>query len=93
MLQTILSTYTSFSYILCSPFRRQVSGGATDEHGQEVRQQHGPQRQVVVRRFHFAFQLDLGLIIKLAAMVFLLSHDGSPQKLVLLVLFALLVYL
>ncbi|CAL9063216.1 unnamed protein product [Musa banksii] len=72
---------------------RQVSGGATDEHGQEVRQQHGPQRQVVVRRFHFAFQLDLGLIIKLAAMVFLLSQDGSPQKLVLLVLFALLVYL
>ncbi|URD85808.1 hypothetical protein MUK42_26669 [Musa troglodytarum] len=72
---------------------RPSSGGASDEHGQEARQQHGPQRQVAVRRFHLAFQLDLGLIIKLAAMVFLLSQDGSPQKLVLLIFFASLVYL
>ncbi|XP_042464320.1 uncharacterized protein LOC122047236 isoform X1 [Zingiber officinale] len=68
-------------------------GGISNEHGQEVRQQRGPQRQPVVRRLQFAFQLDLGLIIKLAAMVFLFSQDGSPQKLLLLIFFATFVYL
>uniref|UniRef100_A0A0D9W954 Uncharacterized protein n=1 Tax=Leersia perrieri TaxID=77586 RepID=A0A0D9W954_9ORYZ len=41
-----------------------VGAAAGAEQGQDARQQHGPQRQVVVRRFHFAFQLDLALIIK-----------------------------
>ncbi|RWW76954.1 hypothetical protein BHE74_00014920 [Ensete ventricosum] len=41
-------TQVTFSFILIG-IMRQVSGGATDEHGQEVRQQHGPQRQVVVK--------------------------------------------
>jgi len=46
-----------------------------------------------VRRFHFAFQLDLALIIKLAAVVFLFSQEGSKQRLFLLILFASLIYL
>ncbi|XP_062226655.1 uncharacterized protein LOC133924929 isoform X2 [Phragmites australis] len=66
---------------------------AGEEHGQDARQQNGPQRQVVVRRFHFAFQLDLALIIKLAAVVFLFSQEGSKQRLFLLILFASLIYL
>ncbi|WOL19023.1 hypothetical protein Cni_G27820 [Canna indica] len=73
------------------------TSGANEEHGQEVRQQQGqqqgPQRPVVVRRFHFAFQVDLGLIVKLAAVVFLLSQDGSKHKLILLMLCASLIYL
>ncbi|XP_072970842.1 uncharacterized protein [Typha angustifolia] len=77
---------------------RESSGGVAGEgqgqgQVQEARQQHGPPRQVIVRRFQFAFQLDLGLIIKLAAIVFLLSQEGSNQKLILLVMFAMLVYL
>ncbi|WOL13525.1 hypothetical protein Cni_G22295 [Canna indica] len=72
---------------------RQSYGGAGNEHDQEVRQQPGPERQVVVRRFHLAFQLDLGLIIKLVAMVFFLSQDASAQKLILLIIFASLIYL
>ncbi|KAG6509197.1 uncharacterized protein LOC121982466 [Zingiber officinale] len=71
---------------------RPSSGGTSSEQAQEVRQQHGPQRPHA-RRVQFAFQLDLGLIIKLAAMVFLFSQDGSPQKLLLLIFFALFVYL
>ncbi|XP_038984765.1 uncharacterized protein LOC120111557 [Phoenix dactylifera] len=71
---------------------RENSGAAGEQQGQ-ARQQQGPQRQVVVRRFHFAFQLDLVLIIKLAAVVFLLNPDGSRQRLFLLMFFASLVYL
>uniref|UniRef100_A0A0A9E9Q7 Uncharacterized protein n=1 Tax=Arundo donax TaxID=35708 RepID=A0A0A9E9Q7_ARUDO len=70
-----------------------VGAAAGEEHGQDARQQNGPQRQVVVRRFHFAFQLDLALIIKLAAVVFLFSQEGSKQRLFLLILFASLIYL
>ncbi|KAJ3693462.1 hypothetical protein LUZ60_008942 [Juncus effusus] len=49
--------------------------------------------QVVVRRFQFQVQLDLALLIKLAAVVFLFSQDGSTQRLFLLILSALFVYL
>ena len=57
-------------------------------------QQHpASQRQVVVRRFQTAIHLDLLLILKLAAVIFLLNQDGSRQRLVLLVFFASLVYL
>ncbi|KAL6901813.1 hypothetical protein ACP4OV_004689 [Aristida adscensionis] len=65
---------------------------AGEEHGQDARQQNGPQRQAV-RRFHFAFHLDLALLIKLAAVVFLFSQEGSKQRLFLLILFASLIYL
>uniref|UniRef100_A0ACD5ZY67 Uncharacterized protein n=1 Tax=Avena sativa TaxID=4498 RepID=A0ACD5ZY67_AVESA len=70
-----------------------VGALAGEEQGQDARQQNGPQRQVVVRRFHFAFQLDLALIIKLAAVVFLFSQEGSKQRLFLLIMFASLIYL
>jgi len=70
-----------------------VGAPAGEENVQNAGQQNGPQRQVVVRRFHFAFQLDLALIIKLAAVVFLFSQEGSKQRLFLLILFASLIYL
>ncbi|KAM0848410.1 hypothetical protein ACQ4PT_054408 [Festuca glaucescens] len=75
------------------PTSESVGALAGEEQGQDARQQNGPQRQVVVRRFHFAFQLDLALIIKLAAVVFLFSQEGSKQRLFLLILFASLIYL
>ncbi|KAL8158439.1 hypothetical protein AgCh_002934 [Apium graveolens] len=81
------------------------SGEPTSEAGQmggeqsQVRQQDqqqqqpGQQRQVVVRRFQIAFQIDLFLILKLAAVIFLFNQDGSKQRLFLLVFFAALIYL
>ncbi|KAK8965414.1 hypothetical protein KSP40_PGU004515 [Platanthera guangdongensis] len=75
------------------PTRENSTGTAGVELAQEARQQQGPQRPVVVRRFHFAFQLDLALIIKLAAVVFLFSQDGSRHSFILLILFASFIYL
>lgn len=89
----ILNLVMHLFHLICVPFRRQSAGAASDERGQEVAQQHGVQRQRVARRVQFAFQLDLGLIIKLAAMIFLFSQDGSPQNFVLLIFFASFVYL
>ncbi|KAL3625146.1 hypothetical protein CASFOL_030600 [Castilleja foliolosa] len=59
----------------------------------QQQQQAGPQRQVVIRRFQIAIQLDLLLILKLAAVIFLFNQDGSKQRLTLLVFFASIVYL
>ncbi|XP_077236806.1 uncharacterized protein LOC143878403 isoform X1 [Tasmannia lanceolata] len=71
-----------------------AEGGAVgEERGQEGRQQHAPQRQIVVRRFQFGFQLDLLLILKLAAVVFVFNQDGSTQRLILLLFFASFAYL
>ncbi|GMY35251.1 hypothetical protein FCV25MIE_30493 [Fagus crenata] len=81
------------------PTRRiNEAGVGGEEHGQVGQQQHqqqqpAPQRQVVIRRFQIAFQLDLLLILKLAAVIFLFNQDGSKQRLVVLVFFASLVYL
>ncbi|KAF4393861.1 hypothetical protein CsatB_014926 [Cannabis sativa] len=75
------------------------AGAVGEEHGQEGQQQQrqhqqpAPQRQVAVRRFQIAFQLDLLLILKLAAVIFLFNQDGSRQRLIVLVFFASLVYL
>ncbi|XVF47627.1 hypothetical protein PTKIN_Ptkin03bG0124900 [Pterospermum kingtungense] len=75
------------------------AGAAAEEQGQGAQQpqhqqqQAGPQRQVVVRRFQIAFHLDLLLILKLAAVIFLFNQDGSRQRLAVLVFFASLVYL
>ncbi|KAK6921496.1 hypothetical protein RJ641_012003 [Dillenia turbinata] len=69
------------------------NGAAGEEHGQVGQEQQAPQRQVVVRRFQIAFQIDLLLIVKLAAVIFMFNQDGSRQRLVLLVFFASLVYL
>ena len=74
------------------------AGAAVEEQGQGAQlqrqqQQAGPQRQVVVRRFQIAFQLDLLLILKLAAVIFLFNQDGSRPRLAVLLFFASLVYL
>lgn len=77
-----------------SPEARE-GGGEQAQPGDQPQQQQqgGPQRQVVVRRFQIAIHLDLFLILKLAAVIFLFNHDGSKQRLTLLVFFASLVYL
>jgi hypothetical protein len=72
--------------------------GQLDQQQQQQQQQPQQlqppaQRQVVVRRFQVAFQLDLFLILKLVAVIFLFNQDGSRQRLVLLVFFASLIYL
>ncbi|GAB2267412.1 hypothetical protein Dimus_002395 [Dionaea muscipula] len=70
------------------------AGAGGVEQGQVGQQQQLPhQRQIIVRRFHIAFQLDLLLILKLTAVIFLFNHDGSRQRLALLVFFASIVYL
>ncbi|XP_030535716.1 uncharacterized protein LOC115744601 isoform X2 [Rhodamnia argentea] len=82
------------------PTRRVREAGSTGEEQGQVghqqqnpQQQPAPQRQVVVRRFQIAIQLDLLLILKLAAVIFLFNQDGSRQRLVVLVFFASLIYL
>lgn len=75
------------------------AGASGEERGQEglqqqrQQQQPAPQRQIVARRFQIAFQLDLLLIVKLAAVIFLFNQDGSRQRLIVLIFFASLVYL
>lgn len=70
-------------------------GAAGSEHGQagQEQQQAARQRQVVVRRFQIAFHLDLLLILKLAAVIFVFNQDGSRLRLSALVLLASLIYL
>ncbi|XP_052199009.1 uncharacterized protein LOC127806059 [Diospyros lotus] len=70
-----------------------ATGGEHQAQVGQQQQQPAPQRQVVVRRFQIAIQLDLLLILKLAAVIFLFNQDGSRQRLVLLVFFASLIYL
>ncbi|XP_015960025.1 uncharacterized protein LOC107483932 isoform X1 [Arachis duranensis] len=75
------------------------AAAASENQGQAAQQQHpqqqqhpAPQRQVVVRRFQIAFQIDLLLMLKLAAVIFLFNQDGSRQRLIVLVFFAAIVY-
>ncbi|RDX82008.1 hypothetical protein CR513_37249, partial [Mucuna pruriens] len=67
--------------------------GQAGQQQQPQQQQPAPQRQVVVRRFQIAFQIDLFLMLKLAAVIFLFNQDGSRQRLIVLVFFAALIYL
>ncbi|CAA2993303.1 uncharacterized protein LOC111366065 isoform X2 [Olea europaea subsp. europaea] len=69
-----------------------VQGQVGEQPQNQPQQQPGPQRQVIVRRFQIVFHLDIPLILKLAAVIFLFSQDGSRQRLTLLVFFASLVY-
>lgn len=75
------------------------AGTNSENQGQAAQQQHqqqqqpAPQRQFVVRRFQIGFQIDLFLMLKLAAVIFLFNQDGSRQRLIGLVLFASIVYL
>ncbi|KAI4344458.1 hypothetical protein L6164_011683 [Bauhinia variegata] len=81
-----------------TPTRPSSEAGTIDENEgqaaqqQQQQQQPAPQRQVV-RRFQIAFQIDLLLMVKLAAVIFLFNQDGSRQRLVVLVLSAAIVYL
>ncbi|KAI9112560.1 hypothetical protein K1719_016483 [Acacia pycnantha] len=83
-----------------TPTRPSSEAGTNAENqGQAAQQQHqqqqqpAPQRQFVVRRFQIGFQIDLFLMLKLAAVIFLFNQDGSRQRLIVLVLFASIVYL
>ncbi|XP_078446466.1 uncharacterized protein LOC144715432 isoform X2 [Wolffia australiana] len=69
------------------------AGGDNGDTRQEGEQQQQQQQGQVVRRFHFAIQIDLMLIFKLAAVVILFNQEGSRQRLVLLILFASIIYL
>ncbi|XP_021911872.1 uncharacterized protein LOC110825697 isoform X2 [Carica papaya] len=82
------------------PTRTNTEDAAAGEENRQVGQQQQrqqqqpvPHRQVVVRRFQIAFQLDLLLILKLVAVIFLFNQDGSRQRLAVLVLFASIIYL
>ncbi|KAH0915489.1 hypothetical protein HID58_029935, partial [Brassica napus] len=76
------------------PSNETEAGGENQaQAGQGQQQQPAQQRQVVVRRFEIAFQLDIFLILKLAAVIFLFNQDGSRQRLALLVIFATIIYL
>ncbi|TMX01909.1 hypothetical protein EJD97_023145 [Solanum chilense] len=92
------NTLIPFTYAVPTGPSVPENGAVGEEQGQMGQQQPqpqqlGPQRQIVVRRFQIAFQLDLLLILKLAAVIFLFNQDGSRQRLVLLVFLASLVYL
>nr|XP_010323346.1 uncharacterized protein LOC101260152 isoform X2 [Solanum lycopersicum] len=92
------NTLIPFTYAVPTGPSVPENGAVGEEQGQmgqqqPQQQQLGPQRQIVVRRFQIAFQLDLLLILKLAAVIFLFNQDGSRQRLVLLVFLASLVYL
>ncbi|GJX28153.1 hypothetical protein Tco_0236232 [Tanacetum coccineum] len=76
-----------------SPSEAGTGGEEQVQAGQQQQQQAGQQRQVVVRRFQIAIHLDLMLILKLAAVIFLFNQDGSKKRLVLLIFFASLIYL
>lgn len=75
------------------PTRTNSDGEEQGQGGEAIRQQLGPQRQVVVRRFQVAIQLDLALLLKLAFAVVLFGQDGSRQRTMVLILLATLVYL
>lgn len=77
-----------------SPSEAGTGGEEQGQAGQQQQQQQaGQQRQVVVRRFQIAIHLDVMLILKLAAVIFLFNQDGSRKRLVLLIFFASLIYL
>ncbi|KAL7092421.1 hypothetical protein ACP275_12G163700 [Erythranthe tilingii] len=93
------STLIPFTYNIpterSTPETRQVEGeqGQQGDQPQQQQQQAGPQRQVFVRRFEIAIHLDLPLILKLIAVIFLFNQEGSGQRFILLGFLAFLVYL
>ncbi|CAH2051245.1 unnamed protein product [Thlaspi arvense] len=72
----------------CSEPSNEAETSRGEGQGQDGQQQPAHQRRVVEWRFEIAFQLDFLLILKLAAVVFLFSQDGSRQRLAVLVFFA-----
>ncbi|GAA0174645.1 hypothetical protein LIER_27988 [Lithospermum erythrorhizon] len=90
-------TLIPFTYNVPTTPSSSESGAVGQDQGQggqpQMQQPPGQQRQVVVRRFQIAIQIDVPLILKLAAVIFLFNQDGSRQKLALLIFFALIIYL
>ncbi|KAJ0483892.1 hypothetical protein HanIR_Chr13g0669701 [Helianthus annuus] len=76
-----------------SPSEAGTQGEEQGQAGQQQQPQAGQQRQVVVRRFQIAIHVDLMLLFKLAAVIFLFNQDGSRKRLVLLIFVASLIYL
>ncbi|KAM7267032.1 hypothetical protein ACFE04_009198 [Oxalis oulophora] len=74
-----VSTNTLIPLTYTIPTATSETGATTESPGQQQRQP-APQRQVVIRRFQIAFQLDLLLMLKLAAVIFLFNQDGSRQR-------------
>lgn len=66
--------------------------GQLDQRQQQQQQQQPPAERVV-RRFQFGLRLDLLLILKLVAVMFLFNQDGSRQRLLAIGFFVSLVYL
>ncbi|KAK9068312.1 hypothetical protein SSX86_012423 [Deinandra increscens subsp. villosa] len=91
------NTLIPFTYNVPTGPSPSEAGTRGEEQGQAGQQQQpqqaGQQRQVVVRRFQIAIHLDLMLIFKLAAVIFLFNQDGSRKRLLLLIFFASLIYL
>lgn len=56
-------------------------------------QQGGPEGPDRVRQFQIAINVDLPLLLKLMAVIYLFHQDGSKKRLALLVFFASIVYL
>ncbi|CAM8897408.1 unnamed protein product [Rhodiola kirilowii] len=63
------------------------------QQGVQPQQQGGPEGQVIVRQFQIAINVDLPLLLKLVAVIYLFHQDGSRRRLALLVFFASIVYL
>lgn len=72
-----------------------TSRGVGEDQGQldQRQQQQQPPAERVVRRFQFGLRLDLLLILKLVAVMFLFNQDGSRQRLLVIGFFVSLVYL
>ncbi|XP_076925013.1 uncharacterized protein LOC143587670 [Bidens hawaiensis] len=88
------NTLIPFTYNVPTGPSPSEAGTQGEEQGQPGQQpQAGQQRQVVVRRFQIAIHVDLMLLFKLAAVIFLFNQDGSRKRLVLLVFVASLIYL
>uniref|UniRef100_A0A7N0SV99 Uncharacterized protein n=1 Tax=Kalanchoe fedtschenkoi TaxID=63787 RepID=A0A7N0SV99_KALFE len=82
------------------PTAHSSEGGATGQEnepagqqGAQAQQQRGPDGRVIVRHFQIAINLDLPLLLKLVAVIYLFHQDGSRQRLALLVFLASIVYL
>ncbi|XP_076913157.1 uncharacterized protein LOC143571680 [Bidens hawaiensis] len=88
------NTLIPFTYNVPTGPSPSEAGTQGEEQGQAGQQlQAGQQRQVVVRRFQIAIHVDLMLLFKLAAVIFLFNQDGSRKRLVLLIFVASLIYL
>ncbi|KAL9242294.1 hypothetical protein vseg_016311 [Gypsophila vaccaria] len=89
----IPNTLIPLTYSTPTTSAASAAGASGDQSQVQPPQQLPPHRQIGGRRLHIAFQLDLLLILKLAAVVFIFNQDGSRQRLAVLVFFASIVYL